>query len=364
MANTVRIYVEDVTTQLLTYTQIRVYRDTSPEALSLSSTIIATIALVADQENYEFIDASGTADSYYAYTFHDPVAPAETALSERFRGSGTTLERLRMYAAREAGWGWEGTSGQSTTSSVLHAPELADSAVDDKYAEGAWIYRPGAVAADKVRAVSSFDVTSRLFTPSRTWGVFAAGETYQVFGLAPPIDHPGQPFSWDRAVANAFSTRWCKFIDQLNLGNGTSTGTQEFSLATHLGYMNPDNDIRKVLLRTFDNDGEPHDLDHSKNGRWWRLINNGPADVKLWLNSAPREDETVIVEVRRQPSRPYVDSDVIDCPFELAWRAVRWAMFRSMNVATSGKYVTDEQFALDELMAEHRERAVRGVVLI
>ena len=365
MSNTVRIYVEDITAQIADFDTIRLFRANSPtDDFTL---LITTTPLVANQEEYSLTDGTGDASHFYAYRFINDTTSVQSALSARFGATASTLADLRIYSAREAGYGWEGTADATSEATKLVDAALRDSGVDEAYAGGAWIYRQNAVlSADRLRAVGTngFTTADGGLTPLRAWTNEPDGETYQVFGLAPPIDHPGQPFSWDRAISNAFSSRWCRFTDQLNLGEGTSVGKKDFPLDPHLGYLNPDRDIRKVYLRTTNSDGIRTDEDQSKNGRFWNLVSNGLTDVDLRLSKTPGTDETVIVDVRRRPARLYVDGDALDCPFELAWRAAVWSMFRALNGQTDGKYKIAEAFRFDELRAAHRGYSKPGVILL
>ncbi|KKL14883.1 hypothetical protein LCGC14_2511230, partial [marine sediment metagenome] len=98
MSVTLRFIVEDVTTQLLTYTQINVYRSAT---LGGTYSVIDTVTLVAGTFYYSYSDSAGDLNKWYKYSFHNPTGPVESDLSAPFRVDGVTRLRARQRALSE-----------------------------------------------------------------------------------------------------------------------------------------------------------------------------------------------------------------------------------------------------------------------
>ena len=351
MSVVVTVYTEDITTKLLAYESVKLYRDTSP-AGSFATTV-STTALVAGTEAYEIADPSGDANSYYRYTFYHSTGPVESSPSEIFRPDGATLNKIVLEAARQADAGFDGTCSEAGTTATLVDALLRDTGVDTKFLEGAYVYRPNAAAAaDKTRRIANdgFTVASGTLAPVRPWtNLPANAEVYQVYAYFPPMDMPGVGYSWARAVREALADTW--HVDQLNLGEGTATGQTRFSLAPHASYVHRDS-IRRVLLRASDSDSIVTDSDASKNGYYWGVVENAGA-LSLDIHPAPRPDQTIIVEVNRAYAALYNDADVTECPLALAWKATLWKLYARLNRIQPGKYATEAALAQAEFRAEY-----------
>ena len=337
MAITLRPYVENIAEVLEDYDQIRLYRDTSPTGEF--ATLAATVTLVEDQEEYEAEDSSGTAANWYRYSYYDSGTASESELSEAFRPTGLQLLTVRLEAAIRAGAGFASTCSASGTTTELVDAVLRDAGLDEKYLEGAWVYRPDAAqAADRLRRMKpdGFDPDTGGWAPVRAWNEApAADEAYHVFTLFPPIDQAGVSYSWDRAVRDGLYECW--YPDELNLGEGTTTAERRFSLANHVGYLEREH-LLDVLLRTTDANGVITDRDASKEGRFWVPIENGRGNLAVELHPAPTTQETVIARVSRRYEALYKDTDVTEAPIELAVRATVWKVFEQLERQQAGKY--------------------------
>lgn len=330
MSVDLKIYVEDVNARIDDgYDSIKVYRASTPATLDNTSTLVATITLVADQEVYEYEDTAGTAASWYGYTLYDTTGPVETSISLKWRPNETSLLRLLEEIARRCAAGYASeASGTGSTTQMVDAA-IADSADDANFGAGWWIYwHSASAAADQVpRRIADQGYDSGAYTIGRAWSAApASGDDYLVTALMPALDVPGQSWSWHRAVNEGL--RHCRWVDTLNLGAGDGSD-QDFSLEAHLGYLNPDRDIRKVFVRrTDDATGQTYDYDWTKNGRWWERVRE-PGGYALRLFPAPPSDCEVMVEVRREGDELYALTDTTTCPFEQAveagaWRALVW----------------------------------------
>lgn len=338
MTNTVPFYIEDIATQIATYNQAKLYRDTTPDGAF--STLVSTVTLVSGTEAYSVTDSGGSASSWYRYKLYNSSTLAESSFSEAWQVEGVTLTALRVEAAYEAGLGWASTCTDTGTANLLTDDALLDQGAGADFGEGAWIYRPDAAdAGDRTRRIadsSGFNTSTGGFVPTRAWtNAPADAEAYHVFMLVPPRDQPGAAYSWDRAIRDGLAM--VKHVDQLNLGEGTATGVRRFSLGTHLGYVR-NADILRVWARTTDSNNIPTDVDYDTQQRYWEVRENGPGEISVELFPAPGTDETVIVDVNRGYAMLYDDDDVTLCPRELAVAASVVALWDHMNRVTSGRY--------------------------
>lgn len=355
MSATGTIYVENPNTQMLTYTSIRVYRGTTSNPNTAAfTTLVTTITLVANTEQYAFTDASGTVDSLWRFDYYHTVSTASSGLGPIIRPAAqTTLRLIRIEAAKRVKPGYQSTCSSVGTSTTLIDAALTDTGVGTGFLEAAWVYRPDAAAAgDKLRRVKKdgFTVSTGTLSFDRLYtNAPASGEVYHIYGMYPPVDAPGVSYSWTQAVRDGLEHAY--FEDEVNLGPGTSTGQRQFSLAAHLGIIDR-NHIRRVLLRTTDANSVTWDIDADKNGRWWKPVVNGPGSLAVELNPPPGTSQDVILECVRTDTTLYIDTDTTQAPLELAVRGTLWALYEQANIDQPGKYVAELRGA--------RERFVRA----
>src|SRR5690606_37872786 len=92
-----------------------------------------------------------------------------TAKSPPYRSEAIPLVTLRVMVAARMGAGFHSTCTANGTVSALIDASLRDDGEDASYLEGAWIYRPSAADADKLRrtANSPFTPASGALRPVR-----------------------------------------------------------------------------------------------------------------------------------------------------------------------------------------------------
>lgn len=370
MTSTGSVYVEDIAAAMAgtgqyeaAYTSIKVYRGSTSDPNSAAfTTLVTTLTLVADTENYAFTDSAGTVNTIWRCTYYNSVSTAESGLGEVIRPTATTLRLIRIEAARQAGAGFDGTCSALGTTTTLIDAALEDSGIDSGFLEGSYVYRPDAAASgDKVRRVAKdgFDSATGTLRFDRAYtNAPASAEVYQIFNLFPPVDQVGVSYSWDRAVREGLNMAW--FCDTVNLGEGTSTRNNRFSLANF-----PDitaRTIRRVLLRTFDSNDVITDIDASKNGRYWQPVTNaGAFSVDIW--PAPTTTQTVIVEAVRTDSDIYIDTDVTNTPVDLAVRATVVKAYNRLTMLQPGRYGGELSVAMSDYNEEQSRYGADGVVL-
>lgn len=136
----------------------------------------------------------------------------------------SSLLEIVYQAAREARHASTGTCSATGTTTTLVDLALVDVGVTDGFMQGAWILRPTASDADKVRTVESggFNTTTGTFTVQRAWSVAPqSGEAYYLFTLAPPLSPtyypvPGNSYSWQDACNDSLSNTY--YLSNLTLG--------------------------------------------------------------------------------------------------------------------------------------------------
>lgn len=361
---TVKGYVEEIEQALLLYTQIRLYSDTSPGGDF--TTLADTATLVADQEAYDLTDTAATSSTVWRFRLYNPTGPVQSELSPLIRPAALTMLRLRVEAARMASAGFDGTCSATGTTTTLIDASLIDDGVDEAFLEGSWIYRPDAAAAgDRVRRVArgGFDTETGTLSFDRAYtNAPDSGEEYHVFNLLPPIDSRGQAYSWDRAIRDGLAGVW--IVDQVNLGEGSATGSRDFSLAAHTSYLDK-RQVRRVLKRTTDSNGYVTEWDCDGNGGWWTIEENGIGVLTLRINPAPTTQESVIVEFNRTDADLWADTDVTLVPEPLAPAAVAMAAYRWLNEQDQpGKYQREYEGALLAFRRAAKDKRPTDVVML
>lgn len=363
MAVNVNVYVEDPVTQLLTYTEFILYRDTSPSGSF--STQVGTAQLVGGDAPvyvYNVTDASGDATYLYRYKLYNPSSGAASPLSEIAYPQGTTLANLRAGAARAASAGWTGTCSANGSTTTIVDLVLTDSGVSTQFGQGLWIYRPNAaLASDMQRRVAQggFNATTGTFTVTRAWtNAPASGETYQAFAYYPPVGGAGTPMSWNLIVQNAL--REAPFVQQVNIGQGDPP-LRRFSLNALAGFVR-EPDIQRVIRRYIDAQGITFDFDCDRNARRWYCVETAPGELAIDIWPPPLANETVIVEVRRTDHNLFQDDDLTMCPYQYAIRAIAWQLYTQLNIQEPGKYASEEQQSQRIFERELRRYRPAGVI--
>lgn len=337
-------YVEDIDTQIATYDQVRLWRGTSPTGSF--TTQAATATLVAGQKLYTLSDSGGDVNSVYVVDFHHSTLGNTSTQSAPFYPDGVSLLRLRLEAARKSGAGFDSTCSALGTTTTLVDAALLDNGVDADYGSGLWLYRPFAsLGTDRLRrvALSGFDTTTGTFTVTRAYSnAPAATEVYHAFMFYPPIRSAGAAMSWDDIIRDALRDTW--YVDQLDIGTGTATGTTttttaRFSLSDTADVQR--SQVRRILIRTFDANGNPIDRDANTQQGVTQFVPDGAGNLSIDVYPAPLTTEHVIVEVNRQPTALYNDADVVDIPIDYAVAAVRRRLYWQRNSDQAGKYTAE-----------------------
>lgn len=113
---------------------------------------------------------------------------------------------------------------------------------------------------------------------------------------------------------------------------------------------NPNEDaLRRVLIRTYDSDGNYVDKDADEMGRFTeRWMDGSKLHVRVYPQ--PVSNEYVVAELDRPYPSLVADDDVTDCPMEWAFKAAIWKVYQKLNStpATLGKYKGEAQAAFED----------------
>jgi len=211
MPANIYITIEDITIQLATYTQLRLYRSGT---LGGTYSEVTTETLVAGQYHYPIVDPTGSANVWYKYTLYNPTGPVESDYSNVFRPRGTTRLRIRQRALGEyrAGIPILAVAGSTTelwkTSDYRVASELFRSG---KHV-GSWIM-PTAAAVSAIEGATRYVLANS--TP-------ASGElSVEPWSDAPQAGDEAElhwlvsPDEWNDAIIRGLGRYW--YLDRIPL---------------------------------------------------------------------------------------------------------------------------------------------------
>lgn len=336
-----RVYIENVDELIAeSFSTIRTYR-----GLTATGTLSATgegAALVAGQEHYTITITAGTGNWVQHDLYTGSIGSSKSP--PVFVAGALTLLDLRVEAARVAGAGFASAGTGAGTTTALADAALQDQAADANFLEGGWIYRPNAAAAgDRVRRIKANGEgwVSNNLVPTRAWANAPGTEVYHLFNLLPPIDQPGEAWSWDRCVRRALGS--VRFRDELILGEGTSGADQLFDIGAFAG-ISTKYDIKRVYLRRYQADGSiSWEQDMNKHGFFWKVYENHEAgnSLKLWLSEPPGTDDTIVLDCVRGYDAIYNDSEVTGAPLDLAAATAAYWMAAQLSLEQSGRYGID-----------------------
>jgi hypothetical protein len=304
MSVTLYFTVEDIDTQLLTYTKIRPYR--SSGGFDGSFTVMTNEDLVAGQFNYSTVDATGDINKWYKYSLYNPTGPVESDLSAPFRPAGTTLLRIRQAALSKYGAGMVLTSGDSLTLSELVTEDyrFASSIRSAGHGKGSWLMPTSGDQAGLARMVVDSDPSAGSFDVDPGWpDIVANGEEVEWHWLA-------RPDQWDDAVRRGLLRYF--YLDRIPI-NGTTS--QEYALSIFPWLHNKDYVKGLEVLWSGQTIPEPWGV----MGRWWKVLEDIEG-LTLRIDPAISADDSLrLLTIRQMPLLwRDVDSPPRVCSEELA----------------------------------------------
>ncbi len=361
MSRIVPVYIADVDGALLTYTQVRLYTDTSPSGAF--STLVDTQTLVGDVytdptssavHTYYMVASAATADTWFAWRLYNTVGPVSGDLSSPFQLLGVTLEEVRRLAAQYAQAGFASTCSADGGLSALTDAVLMDSGLSATFLNASWIDRYPVVTSDRIRrmAEAGFDPTTGSLIPLRPWADAPdSGDPYAVYAILPPIAQAGIAYSWDDAIRDGLKDCW--FNDEVIIVNTVTEDDSQQNQVTldNVPWLQEDR-IRAIWARRIDSTGRLWQRNLTKNGSFWDIRDIGFGRKILVLSSFVAAGDSIVASVTRQPDPPYADTDIVQVDSRLAAYAAVMEAFKYLDRTppTSGQYTRQVAGATREWM--------------
>jgi hypothetical protein len=291
MAVTLRFTVEDIATQLLTYTHINVYRATS---LGGTYTSIGMVTLVAGTYHYSYSDANGTLNHWYKFCYwHAPAT--ESAKSDPFRVDGVTRLRIRQGAMGKYGAGlvFAAAAGGDTDTIATDDYRIKASQFPTNRGKGSWLLvATGTYAGQKRLIKSTVPASGTMDIEVVLAGALTAGDDVEWHWMA-------NPDVWNDAI-NRGLDRY-HYLDRVPV-NGVAN-QEEYDLSS-LPWLADKDQIHDV--RWYPTSGTDVDESFASNGKWFRPRQDGE---KIYLVIYPSIAATDILylEATRPMPKLYTD---------------------------------------------------------
>lgn len=292
MSVTVRIIVEDVATQLLTYDTVELERSAT---VSGSYSQVATAPLVAGEFYYSVADSGGDLNKWYRYRFHKTTPLANSDYSDPFRVDGVT--RLRAIQAAIAKYG----SGIV----VVNTGADADKVTTDDHrvktslfrtdrGKGTWLWPTSGNNDEVARIISTTDPVNGTMTVLPAFGGnFANGEEVEWHWLVDRIE-------WNNALNRGMARYW--YVERVPLVGVANQEEYDLSVIPFLRDPEQVHDVRWYPTSGLDID-ESYGVD----GRWWR-IREDVGVLTLQIRPTIGVTETLFLETTRPMPSLYTDA--------------------------------------------------------
>lgn len=297
MSVTVSIKVEDVTSQLSTYTSIQLY---SSATVGGSYSVVTTITLVDGTYYYSYVDTAGVlGTTWYKYRFHNPTGPVDSDYSNPFTPTGSNRKLIRQNALKNYKAGYvlsAASSGQTTTAAAFTSYMTSATTNSSKRGVGTWLYPTTGLRTGEVVKVSAYSAaTPGVFTvtPALT-GVLATADEVEWHWFASPED-------WNDAINSGLERYY--FLDRIPIV-GTATAEQSLS---YLPWLYSRDQVAGLWHYPI-----PNDIERAwgRGGRWWDCRQES-GYLTLMTKPALQATDTVYLEALRQAPQIYTDDSVL-----------------------------------------------------
>jgi len=288
---TVRIIVEDIATQLLTYDTIELERS---DTVGGTYTQVATAALVAGQFYYSIADSGGDLNKWYRYRFHkDPSTNSD--YSDPFRVEGVTRLRGRQAALSKYGAGIVIIADGGGTGTVQTGDyRVKTSLFRANRGKGTWLLPTTGGNSGVPRIISATNPTVGQFTVLPLWAaVIAAGDEVEWHWLA-------DPKVWDDANVRAMLRYW--YVERVPIVGVANQ--EEYDLSV-LPFLRDTEQVHDV--RWYPTSGLDVDESFGVDGRWWRIRQDVDA-LTLQIKPAIAATQTLYLETTRPMTPLYTDA--------------------------------------------------------
>ncbi|KKM68099.1 hypothetical protein LCGC14_1464290 [marine sediment metagenome] len=255
MPVTIRITVEDIVEQMLTYESIELHRS---DTLGGAYTLDETETLVAGQFHYAIADAEGDLNKWYKYRFHHATGPVNSAFSDPFRVDGVTRLRGRQAALAEYGGGIvilnSGTDADKVTTVDYR---VKSSLFRDDRGKGTWLLPTSGDNAEVARIISTSDPTLGTMTVLPAWGnSFADGDEVEWHWLADPT-------VWNDALNRGMARYY--YVDRVPLKGVANQ--EEYDLSSIPWIIDKD---QITDLTWYPTTGKDVEQSYAAAGKWWK----------------------------------------------------------------------------------------------
>ena len=292
MAVDLKFIVEDVTTQLVTYESIRVYRSAT---LGGTYTQIKDITLVDGTFYYSYSDSGGSLNVWYKYSFFHSTGSVESDLSAPFRVDGVT--RLRAIQAAIAKYG----AGIVVVNTGTDADKIttADHRVKTSLfradrGKGTWLWPTSGNNQEVARIISATDPTNGTMTVLPVFGGnFANAEEIEWHWLADRVE-------WNNALNRGMARYW--YVERVPLVGVANQ--EEYDLSV-IPFLRDNEQIHDV--RWYPTSGLDVDESFGVAGRWWR-VREDVGVLTLQINPAIATTQTLYLETTRPMPSLYTDA--------------------------------------------------------
>lgn len=291
MSATIYVTVEDITTQLLTYTEVQLHRATT---VGGPYSEVDSEALAEGVYDYQLEDSGGDHTMWYKYRFSDGVA-AHSDFCNPFQLDGLTRKKIRQEAIEkyDAGKVLLSTSGGSATSVITTNYRIKGVGRDDRH-KGNWLHVTTGLRVGETRQVTASVASTGALTVGALTGALADGDEFELHKLA-------DPDIWNQAINRAL--RRYHVLERVPIIG--VAGQYEYSLDALPWLANVD-DI-KGLWHYPNDDSSGHDEPWGTNGRWWQYRDDGGS---FTLMIRPATTDTLYLEAVRNLPPLNVDAAV------------------------------------------------------
>lgn len=309
MSVTVNVKIEDIATEILTYTQIKLE---SASAVDGSYSVVSTTTLVAGTVYYAITDAAGGITTWYRYRLYNTTGPVASGYSNPFQPTGVSRLRLRekVLVDYHGGHLLVSTSGGSASSILTLDYRVKTEAYRATRGAGTWIKVTSGTHINEVTRVTAINKTTGAIavSPSLT-GALADGDTFEWLWMDAPEEID--------ACINRALLRY-KYLDRVPI---VGTGLNEQSLS----YI-PDLYAKRFIVGlwqypTVNSSSSPLDIERpwSSYGNWWNTREEGGV-ITLITRPAIPTSQTLYLEYLRPMPPLYTDTSILPnaCQLDLA----------------------------------------------
>ncbi len=296
MPVTIRVTVEDIVAQMLTYESIELHRS---DTLGGTYTLDETESLVAGQFHYSISDAEGDLNKWYKYRFHHATGPVNSAFSDPFRVDGVTRLRGRQAALAEYGGGIvilnSGTDADKITTVDYR---VKSSLFRTDRGKGAWLLPTSGDNAEVARIISATDPTLGTMTVLPAWAdAFVDGDEVEWHWLADPT-------VWNDAL-NRGMARY-HYVDRVPIKGVANQ--EEYDLSSIPWIIDKD---QITDLTWYPTTGKDVEQSYAASGKWWKpRIDREKVVLAIW----PPVASTVTLYLYTTRPMPPLHTDVSAAP--------------------------------------------------